>query len=332
MWDDTMSSLKLKLCQEQTMHVGQQYAFSFVVTNPQHDQESPRIMIEASGDFVNMLPAPLVKSDAAILGISNGASPLKVVVPLFTSKTMAQSTPISSVSNVITVTLKSTIDLSNSMSATITISNLHGLVRSGSTISMVDVAGQAKMSDLMCFGPTPKLTVWDQQKSHILLTVCAGATLKHSIDYVFAFTITNPGKDQDSPPIAVGASCSMAVIPAMPMDKPNEYVVGVANGSDPLKIVVPIFNDKTVSQSTPLPGFDNTIRLFLRSSINLAAEDESVITISGFTGATSDETSSVKVLKNGADVVGLFCVGDTAGDANYGVWDGGLGSLVFTIC
>ena len=69
MWDDTMSSLKLKLCQEQTMHVGQQYAFSFVVTNPQHDQESPRIMIEASGDFVNMLPAPLVKSDAAILGI-----------------------------------------------------------------------------------------------------------------------------------------------------------------------------------------------------------------------------------------------------------------------
>ena len=197
---------------------------------------------------------------------------------------------------------------------------------------MVDVAGQAKMSDLMCFGPTPKLTVWDQQKSHILLTVCAGATLKHSIDYVFAFTITNPGQDQDSPLIAIGASCSMAVIPAMPMDKPNEYVVGVANGSDPLKIVVPIFNDKTVSQSTPLPGFDNTIRLFLRSSINLAAEDESVITISGFTGATSDETSSVKVLKNGADVVGLFCVGDTAGDANYGVWDGGLGSLVFTIC
>ena len=320
-WDSVASTLTLRFCPEQTMHVGQKYAIALTITNPADDQESPRLMIEARGDFVQTEAAPLVKSTATVLGIEAGASPLKVVVPLFTTKRIAQSTPISSVSNVITVTLQSTIDLSSSMSAAITISNLQGLVQAGSQIAIQDVLGGTPFSGLMCSGAIPYRAGWDQTEVQMVLTVCAGETMLHSTDYVFSFTITNPGRDQTSPAIRVGAYTTMAVITDSRMDTPHARVVGVVNGSDPLRIVVPIFNEKLVSQSTPLPGFDNTLTLLLRSSINLAASDLSVITISGFSGAVSNATASFLVLKNGLRNVHLFCEADSPAGGNYGVWN-----------
>ena len=330
-WDSAASTLTLWFCPEQTMHVGQKYAIAFTITNPAGDQESPRLMIKARGDFVQTEAVPLVKSTATVLGIAGGASPLKVVVPMFTTKRIAQSTPISSVSNVITVTLQSTIDLSSSMSAAITIS-LQGLVQAGSQITIQDSGSGEPFASLIGKGTVSRRVTWIQGQQQMLMEVCSGKTLVHSSDFVFSFIIMNPAKDQTSLAIWVGAYTTMAVIADSRMDTPHARVVGVVNGSDPLQIVVPIFNEKLVSQSTPLPGVDNTVTLLLQSSINLAASDYSAITIRGFSGVVADLEAAFSVLKNGLSNVDLFCEADSPAGGNYGVWNQESGTLVLKVC
>ncbi|KAJ1465614.1 hypothetical protein T484DRAFT_1864123, partial [Baffinella frigidus] len=126
-WHASNSSLTLQLCPETTMNVGVLYAIAFTITNPLQDQNSPSISIEASGEVVQIGAAAVVKDTASLLSIVGGASPLKVVVPSFTTKSIAQSTPVASVANVITVTLRSSISLSSALFASITMSNLEGL-------------------------------------------------------------------------------------------------------------------------------------------------------------------------------------------------------------
>ncbi|KAJ1478016.1 hypothetical protein T484DRAFT_1819073, partial [Baffinella frigidus] len=331
LWDRVPSSVTLRLCAGQTLHVGQEYAIAFTVRNPDHDQESPLVLVEATGVQVRVGTAPVVKSTASILGLLEGAAPLRVVVPRFMTKVMQQSTPISSVVNTIIVTLRSSISLSASINTRIAISHFDGYVQSATSITIQD-AGDQPFAALICKGTASRRMTWTQAQKEIVLEVCAGRTIVHSTDYVFSFAITNPGADQASPAIQVGAYTTMAVIADSLMVKSHALVVGVVNGSDPLQIVVPIFNEKLVSQSTPLPGFNNTLTLHLRSSINLQSSDFSQITISGFFGAVADPVASLSVLKNGLNTVDLFCEADSPAGGNYGVWDYETWTLVVKIC
>ena len=68
----------------------------------------------------------MVKDDSDLLGITEGANPLKVVVPELMTQAIGQSTPISGVNNRITVTLESSVSLFATHAASISISRLNG--------------------------------------------------------------------------------------------------------------------------------------------------------------------------------------------------------------
>ena len=88
------------------MSAGEEYAFSFTITNPGSGQESPSVSVEASGDAADYAASAMTRdTETSVLGIAGGASPLKVVEPVFTTKRITQSTPASSASNVITVSI-----------------------------------------------------------------------------------------------------------------------------------------------------------------------------------------------------------------------------------
>ena len=78
------------------------------------------------------------------------------------------------------------------------------------------------------------------------------------------------------------------------MTKPGEPLYGVANGADPLTVVVPSFAVKSIGQSTPASGATNTLTVSLTADFDLPAG--STVTITGLTGSqTPDSGSSLAV-------------------------------------
>ena len=51
------------------------------------------------------------ESASSLFGVPAGADPLKVVIPIFSVRSVAQSTPLVSARNIITVTLESNVDI-----------------------------------------------------------------------------------------------------------------------------------------------------------------------------------------------------------------------------
>ena len=84
-----------------------------------------------------------MKNEETLLGVVGSAAPLRVVVPEYTTQSIAQLTPISSVTNTITVTLSTSISLSSDLASTIEISGLVGLgLSTGDVVAVSDVAGR----------------------------------------------------------------------------------------------------------------------------------------------------------------------------------------------
>ena len=79
----------------------------------------------------------MAKPGTAIYGVTDGADPLLVVVPTFTTKAIGQSTPANGLSNTITVTLVTDIDLKAADSSVVTISGLSNAVAT-SPVTLLD--------------------------------------------------------------------------------------------------------------------------------------------------------------------------------------------------
>jgi hypothetical protein len=72
---------------------------------------------------------------------------------------------------------------------------------------------------------------------------------------------------------------------------------GVANGADPLTVVVPSFTLKSIRQSTPGSGATNTLTVSLTADFDLPAG--STVTITGLTGSQTADSASVTVTSTG---------------------------------
>jgi hypothetical protein len=328
-WDSDASTLTLQLCANKTMIIGVEYIMAFTITNPAADQESPSVSIEATGGSVSILVASMAKNGATLLGVSGGFEVLKVVVPAFTVKRVAQATPVADSPNTIIITLCSRFSLSAALGSSITVANLLGLPVSGNT---VNISGTA-FAQLVCSRlGQPGVGDWDESTSNLEFLVCDGKILQLNTEYVFTISFVNPAVAQSSPAVQVGATNSMFEIFLAPMTKLGQPVVGVVDGSDPLRVALRSFKTKHISQSTPVAGFANTLTISLEAFISLEAG--TVITISGLVGAESPaETLLESVVKDGADAGVLFCAGSgKAGAGNRGVWEESLGSLELTVC
>ena len=107
-------------------------------------------------------------------------------------------------------------------------------------------------------------------------------------------------------------------IPLITVDKPDQALLGVAQGSAPLEIADVKFLGKNISQSTPLSGKDNTITVGISTRFTVLSSFSPEITITGLLGSS---------------FVGLTSTCDTAGwQVSYVSWNGTTGELVVDLC
>ena len=69
--------------------------------------------------------------------------------------------------------------------------------------------------------------------------------------------------------------------------KKGQELLGVPNGTDPLEVLVPAFDIKTIEQSTPLAAVVNTITVTLKANCDLLPG--STVTLSDMTGASTQD-------------------------------------------
>ena len=85
--------------------------------------------------------------------------------------------------------------------------------------------------------------------------------LSHTL-YIIYVNVTNPSTEQAARALTIEAT-GTAHIGAAGMDAPHAPLLGVVNGSDPLRVVVPALTTRAVAQSMPIAGRVNTVRVSL---------------------------------------------------------------------
>jgi hypothetical protein len=205
----------------------------------------------------------------------------------FTTKAIGQSNPVAGASNTITVTLVSDTALAATDGSAVTVSGLTGAVAS-SPVTLIDAGngGETIFSD----GMTQGKGAWSS--GTLTLTVHSGESVVASTPYTFRFQITNPASATASPTINIAAS-GTATIASAAMTKPGTELYGVANGADPLTVVVPSFSLKSIQQSKIMAGLPNTLRVSLTANFNLA--NGSKVTITGLTGSQTADKGNLAV-------------------------------------
>ena len=260
-------------------------------------------MIEASGT-ASFSQAALHAPGSPLLGVANGANPLLVVVPEFGVRKIGQSNPLAGGSNTITVTIQSNVNLRSTDSSVVTIS---GLTNAPDAASLGLTSVESSGADLFSDGSTQGKGALSS--GTLTLTVHTGQTVAAGTQYAFSFTITNPSSAQGAASAVIAASGTASFAQAA-MVAPSSPLLGVANGADPLVVVVPEFDVRKIGQSNPLAGGSNTITVTIQSNVNLAqATDSSVVTISGLTnapdaaslGLTSVESSGADLFSDGSN-------------------------------
>jgi len=89
---------------------------------------------------------------------------------------------------------------------------------------------------------------------------------------------------------------AVGTIQRVSMTKPNSTLFGVANGRNPLQVLVPRFLVKSIRQSTPVIKLNNTFSVILTANYDL--DQNSVITVSNLIGSATvdDNTLSIESL------------------------------------
>ena len=235
--------------------------------------------------------------NGTVHGVSDGAKPLKVVIPSLKGSSMAQSNPILDDKNMLTVTLVPNVNLGASEQSSITISGLHRAI-APSTVSLLPTLADASSNTLFAAGGVQGTANFGSDS--ILLTVAAGQLLIAHQQYEFAFEVLNPAVAQAAPELTVEATGTAWFVPER-LPGPNLEIIGVLNGTNPMLLIRPEFTLRTIAQSHPFSSYLNTYTCALTVNVNLAKSHRSYldhlypgrsrIALRGFTDATAAGSS-----------------------------------------
>jgi hypothetical protein len=281
-------TLTLKV--RQAVSAKTEYIFSFQVKNPAEEQTEVVVSIEANADndANDIAKVAMTSAGKTLIGVANGADPLKVVVPAFTTKAIGQSNPTAGATNRITVTLVSVTDLA--ANDVVTITELKGTQTEDGKIDLVAVSGGNSGHALFetSNDGTSDKGDWVKNDGSLTLKIRQKEGLLANTEYRFAFDVTNQATDNTSPTVNIAATVSSgAHITAGAMTKPGTALMGVANGANPLE--VKLQNFFAIGQSTPVASAaNNEITVTLIFSVALAEVDR--VTISGLTGTQTAGT------------------------------------------
>ena len=300
-------TLTLTVHTGQTVAAGTQYAFSFTITNPASEQTFATPTIAASGTASFATSRGAMSTDIADrYGVADGGKPMTVIVPSLSVKSIGQSTPLAGATVTISVTLTANVDFPND--STVTIVGLTGTQTTDSG-SLAVTSTDGTTSGLM-----ESSGGWTQSTGTLELTAGITGTAQGAACTI-TFDLQQASAEYTPPTVSIAAainngSTALGSIGQAAMVAPNSPLLGVANGADPLLVVVPEFDVRKIGQSNPLAGGSNTITVTIQSNVNLAqATDSSVVTISGLTnapdaaslGLTSVESSGADLFSDGSN-------------------------------
>eukprot|EP00961_Rhodomonas_salina_P120390 1620174-Rhodomonas_salina.1 len=106
------------------------------------------------------------------------------------------------------------------------------------------------------------------------------------------------------------------------MEKPGTPLLGVAGGTNPLRVLQPRFTAKNMSQTTPAANQQNTILVYLETNVDLLSG--TVIEISGLTGAVAS-SGGIALDTN------VFCSTQSS-QAGVGSWNAQTSTMSIRVC
>ena len=152
---------------------------------------------DGSGNSMGSIAsAAMAKPGTALHGVANGADPLTLVVPSFSTRSIQHSSTTPGANNSITITLMANYDLATG--STVTITGLTGSLTSESDIALTST------SDLL-----GARGAWTRDTGTLVLTAALGGTRAGTACAV-TFSLTNPMKAQESPAVSIQASVQLA--------------------------------------------------------------------------------------------------------------------------
>lgn len=277
------------------------YGFSFELSNPATAQRSPDVSVQgeiyhAGSLLTHINAAAMDKPGELFRGVHHGSDPLKVIVPQFVTRDIGQSTCLAGATNMLTIALKTNINLCSEHSASIFVTPLTG-AKAETPVSLVPVTGGNNAPELFWNSKTQghnNTGRWGCGScafESLYLDVRPGQTFLANVTYKFDAVVRNPrGNEWELPqdhahlaPLTVGATGSFAPIAAVAMTIANDERDAVLNGSQPLKVLEPYFSVKGIRQHTTAQAGINTLTVTLQSPFPL--KRNSSITLTGLKGA-----------------------------------------------
>ena len=229
-WSGTATGiLVFTVCQ--VLEKNQEYVFRFDVANPNEQQASPEIFIEASWGLFSGIPrAKMQKNLTALVGVEGGSAPLMIVQPSFTTAVVSQSSPLASARNTFTIELTPNMDLDD---ATVIVSGFVGARPCSHPVSITMKLDGASTNDEV-FGDfrldSGGITFQVQQ-------------LKSLAQNSFSFQVRNPSASTQISEITVQATGSNGIdaqgdpdivsVPTRVMNPLRGQASGVMHGQDP---------------------------------------------------------------------------------------------------
>jgi hypothetical protein len=311
-WTQVTKSVTLAVAAGRLFSSDTSYAFSFVLTNVLSNQNGTLASVSASGSALFPSSRGSMNTDIADrLGVVNGGKPNKILVPAFTVLSIRQSNPAPSALNKLTISLSSNCNLAAQSSVVIT--GLVGSINASSANVSIDSIYSSN-----AFGSYAQ---WTQTTGTLVLN-STGAGVLTGLTYDVSIILINPARDQSSPAISVSSSIKnefgtvVGFISPTAMTKPGESLYGVPNGTNPLHVVTPTFSLKSIRQSVPVPGANNTIIISLQANYNLATGSK--LTIEGLSNSGTQSTATLPV-RTTSNLLGTFAS-----------WDQPSGTLILT--
>lgn len=319
------------ICSEKVLEADILLVFSFNIRNPSEGQSPPLINVSATANqnWIEMTKA-LAGESRTILGIEGGNIPLLIVEPEFSRHHIGQSSPIALQNNTITLTLQLNLELIQPSNFYITIDGL-----------VVDKIHSHETEPLKGLFSSPQLT-----GASVVFEFLSNRTWPKDSPIQLSFRITNPSEPGESPILSLKVLSEDFSLHPLALVVPHLPSFGVANGTDPMRIEVPQFSTLHMSQTSIFAGQTNVLTLSLATNVDIMAESNSAITITGLDGALvsclDDESMpdecvvKVDVSRNSALIGAIFCANtisfSTVSGQATGTFDEATGTLLLAVC
>ena len=232
---------------------------------------------------------PLQKDPTTTFGLALGANVLYVVQPRIITHHISQDYPLANGKNTITVSLISLTDLPRR--SRITITGLTGSATKSS--SSLALTAQNFL--------VPSAT-WNTTSGSLVIETTRGGMPANFLT-IFTFVVTNgplenaessiwlSGFAETSSGATVDAR-SASFMDASRMSTDNTAILGILNGSNPLKYLRP-YLIKNISQSSAQVNIVNTLTVTLQLNLRLHSAQGSELTLSGLVSSATLSTASM---------------------------------------